>query len=203
MGKLHLKNLAAVAAICAIPAMAATVSNPIIWGDVPDVSTIRVDDAYYMVSTTMHFAPGVPVMKSTNLAQWRTVAYAYETLIDNDAMNLNGGKNAYGKGSWASSIAYHDGYFYILTPSYTSNNTHVYKTKDVESGEWSVSTLPRMLHDPSLFFDDDGSVFVFYGNASDGVDYVELNSEVNAIKSGGRSGKLSQIKKVKKALDRT
>lgn len=191
MGNLSLKRFISATAICAVSAMASTVSNPIIWGDVPDVSTIRVDDAYYMVSTTMHFAPGVPVMKSTNLAQWRTVSYAYETLIDNDAMNLNGGKNAYGKGSWASSIAYHDGYFYILTPSYTSNNTHVYKTKDVESGEWSVTTLPRMLHDPSLFFDDDGSVFVFYGNASDGVDYVELNSEVSAFKSGGRSGKLS------------
>ncbi|MDY6368756.1 MAG: family 43 glycosylhydrolase, partial [Fibrobacter sp.] len=97
MGNLSLKRFISATAICAVSAMASTVSNPIIWGDVPDVSTIRVDDAYYMVSTTMHFAPGVPVMKSTNLAQWRTVSYAYETLIDNDAMNLNGGKNAYGK----------------------------------------------------------------------------------------------------------
>ncbi|MBP5248008.1 MAG: family 43 glycosylhydrolase [Fibrobacter sp.] len=191
MGKCDLKSFLMATAICAGSAMAATVSNPIIWGDVPDVSTIRVGDAYYMVSTTMHFAPGVPVMKSTDLAQWRIVSYAYETLVNNDEMNLNGGKNAYGKGSWASSLVHHDGYFYIMTPSYTSGKTHVYKTKDVESGEWSETTLPRMLHDPSLFFDDDGSVFVFYGNASDGVDYIELNSDVSGFKSGGRSGKLS------------
>ena len=39
--------------------------NPIVWADVPDVSTIRVDDTYYMSSTTMHMSPGLPIMKLT------------------------------------------------------------------------------------------------------------------------------------------
>ena len=100
------------AGIFAVTAFAATVNNPIMYVDSPDPSIVRVDDAYYMVTTTMHFAPGVPVFKSTDLAQWRTVGYAYQTLTNNDQQNLNGGKDAYGKGSWASSIRYHKGFFY-------------------------------------------------------------------------------------------
>ena len=39
-----------------------TVKNPVIWSDVPDPDVIRVNDIYYMVSTTMHMSPGVPIM---------------------------------------------------------------------------------------------------------------------------------------------
>lgn len=45
-------------------AQTTTISNPIIWADVPDEDIIRVDDTYYMVSTTMYFSPGAPIMKS-------------------------------------------------------------------------------------------------------------------------------------------
>jgi beta-xylosidase len=44
-----------------------TVSNPVIWSDVPDEDVIRVGDTYYMVSTTMFFSPGAPIMKSKDL----------------------------------------------------------------------------------------------------------------------------------------
>ena len=174
---------------CAV--YAATVNNPIMYVDSPDPSIVRVDDAYYMVTTTMHFAPGVPVFKSTDLAQWRTVGYAYQTLTNNDNMNLNGGKDAYGKGSWASSIRYHKGNFYVLTPSYTTNKTHLYKTADVENGPWSEVQLP-FYHDPSLFFDDDGTVWVFYGSG-DQISYVQLNDDASGVKAGGKSGKLGGV----------
>jgi beta-xylosidase len=76
--------------------------NPVIWADIPDMSMIRVGDTYYMSSTTMHMAPGVPIMRSEDLINWEIVNYAYNTLGDNDALNLSNGKNAYGRGSWAS-----------------------------------------------------------------------------------------------------
>ena len=167
---------------------AVTVNNPIMFVDSPDPSIVRVDDAYYMVTTTMHFAPGVPVFKSTDLAQWRTVGYVYETLTNNNKMNLNG-DDAYGKGSWASSIRYRDGYFYVLTPSYTTNQTHLYKTADVENGQWTEVTLP-FYHDPSLFFDDDGTAWVFYGSG-DEMKYVQLNDDASGVKAGGKSGILN------------
>ena len=169
---------------------AATVNNPIIWSDSPDPAIVRVGDAYYMVTTTMHFAPGVPVFKSTDLAQWRTVGYAYQRLTENANMNLNG-QDAYGKGSWASSIRYRDGYFYVLTPSYTTNKTHLYKTADIENGPWSEVQLP-FYHDPSLFFDDDGTAWVFYGSG-DQISYVQLNDDASGVKAGGKSGKLGGV----------
>ncbi len=54
--------------------------NPVIWADVPDMSVIRVGDTYYMSSTTMHMTPGVPIMKSEDLVNWKLVSYAYDIL---------------------------------------------------------------------------------------------------------------------------
>ena len=54
--------------------------NPIIFADVPDMSMIRVGNTYYMSSTTMHMSPGVPIMKSKDLVNWKLVSYAYDTL---------------------------------------------------------------------------------------------------------------------------
>ncbi|SHG61869.1 Beta-xylosidase [Fibrobacter sp. UWH9] len=177
----------------AVGAFAVTVNNPVIWSDSPDPSIVRVEGNYYMVTTTMHYAPGIPIFKSTDLAQWRTIGYVYETLTNNDNMNLNGGKDAYGKGSWASSIRYRekDGYYYVLTPSYTTNKTHLYKTKDIEGGPWSEVQLP-FYHDPSLFFDDDGTAWVFYGSG-DQISYVQLNDDASGVKAGGRSGKVGGV----------
>ena len=179
-----------VLAAAVVNSFAVKVNNPIMYVDSPDPSIVRVDDAYYMVTTTMHFAPGVPVFKSTDLAQWRTVGYAYQTLTNNNNMNLNNA-DAYGKGSWASSIRYHKGFFYVLTPSYTTNKTHLYKTADVENGPWSEVQLP-FYHDPSLFFDDDGTVWVFYGSG-DQISYVQLNDDASGVKAGGKSGKLGGV----------
>ena len=179
-----------VLAAAVVNSFAVTVNNPIMYVDSPDPSIVRVDDAYYMVTTTMHFAPGVPVFKSTDLAQWRTVGYAYQTLTNNNNMNLNNA-DAYGKGSWASSIRYHKGFFYVLTPSYTTNKTHLYKTADVENGPWTEVQLP-FYHDPSLFFDDDGTVWVFYGSG-DQISYVQLNDDASGVKAGGKSGKVGGV----------
>ena len=70
-----------------------TAVNPLIYADVPDMSMVRVDDTYYMSSTTMHMVPGVPIMKSKDLVNWELVSYAYDTLADDvPAMNLDDGR---------------------------------------------------------------------------------------------------------------
>ena len=101
-----------------------------IYADVPDISIIRVGGTYYMSSTTMHMNPGVPIMKSTDLVNWKLINYAYETLEDNDdKLNLDNGKNDYGRGSWASSLRYHNGTYYVSTFSGTTGKTYIFKTK--------------------------------------------------------------------------
>ena len=157
--------------------------NPIIWADVPDLAAIRVGDTYYMSSTTMHMSPGLPVMKSNDLVNWQIVGYAYRTLGDNDALTLRNGKDAYGAGSWASSLRHHAGTFYATTFSSTTGKTHVYRTRDIEKGPWTGNAFRPALHDHTLFFDDDGRVYMVYG-AGD-LRLVELTADVSGIKPGG------------------
>lgn len=130
----------------------------------------------------MHMNPGVPIMKSTDLVNWSVVNYAYSTLDNTNALNLENGQNAYGKGSWASSIRYVDGIYYVSTFSYTTNKTYIYKTRNIENGPWTVSALNGLYHDCSLFFEN-GRAFLAYG--IDDIKIIELTADASAIKSGG------------------
>jgi beta-xylosidase len=158
-------------------------SNPIIHADVPDIAIIRVEDTYYMSSTTMHLSPGLPIMKSKDLVDWKLAGYVYDVLEDNDALSLRNGKNAYGKGSWASSLRFHKGIYYASTFSASTGKTHVFTTKDIEKGPWKESTFKPALHDHSLFFDDDGKVYMLHGGGD--LKLTELAADASAIKQGG------------------
>jgi beta-xylosidase len=157
--------------------------NPLIWADVPDIAVIRVGKSYYMSSTTMHMSPGLPIMKSEDLVNWRMASYAYETLADNEALRLENGKDAYSKGSWASSLRFHDGVFYASTFSYTSGRTHIYSTRDPERSPWKETSFEPALHDHSLFFDDDGRVYMVYGGGR--ITLIEMQPDLSGIKPGG------------------
>jgi len=157
--------------------------NPVVWADVPDISIVRVGRDYYMSSTTMHMSPGLPIMKSRDLVHWKLVSYAYRRLGENDALNLQNGKNAYGKGSWASSLRYHAGTFYVSVFSSTTDKTYVFTTKNPEKTPWKEVSFAPALHDHSLFFDDDGKVYMAYG-AGD-IRLAELNPDLSGLKPGG------------------
>ena len=153
--------------------------NPIIFADCPDMSMLRVGDTYYMSSTTMHMSPGVPIMKSKDLVNWKIVNYAYDTLGNVDALNLDNGKNTYGKGTWASCIRYHKDTYYVSTFSQTTGKTYIYSTKDIEKGPWKVNSFKPSLHDHTLFFDDDGKNYMIYGNGK--IRMVELNEDLTGV----------------------
>ncbi len=161
----------------------AKAENPVVWADVPDMAMIRVGDTYYMSSTTMHLSPGLPIMKSKDLVNWEIVNYAYDILDDVTRSILPTEKSAYGKGSWASSLRFHDGTFYVTTFSSTTGKTYIYTTKDIEKGPWKVSSFKPSFHDHSLFFDDDGRVYLIHG-AGD-LHLTELMADLTAIKPGG------------------
>jgi beta-xylosidase len=155
--------------------------NPIIFADVPDMSMIRVGDTYYMSSTTMHMTPGVPIMKSKDLVNWKMVNYACATLGDMDALNLNNGKNNYGKGSWASSIRYHNGLFYVSTFAQTTNKTYIWTTRNIEKGPWTEHTFQPSMHDHSLFFDEDGHIYLVYGSGK--IMITEVKADLSGVKA--------------------
>ncbi|HSD06734.1 glycoside hydrolase 43 family protein [Flavobacterium sp.] len=154
--------------------------NPVIYADVPDLSIIRVGNIYYMSSTTMHMNPGVPIMKSSDLVNWKLVNYAYDTLEDNDdRLNLDNGKNDYGRGSWASSLRFHNGIYYVSTFSGTTGKTYIFSTKNIEKGPWKRIVLNNSYHDHSLLFDND-KVYLVWGGGK--IQIVELQSDLSAVK---------------------
>jgi beta-xylosidase len=122
-------------------------------------------------------------MKSKDLVNWQLIGYAYDTLADHDALALQNGKNAYGAGSWASSLRYHGGVYYVTTFSGTSGKTHVYRTKDIEKGPWTENSFAPALHDHSLIFDDDGRVYMIHGGGN--LRLTELTADLTGIKPGG------------------
>ena len=152
-------------------------SNPVIFADVPDIDFIRVDDAYYMVSTTMHLSPGCPIMKSYDLVNWEIVNYVFNTLDDADNLALRNGEHSYGKGQWAASIRYHNGIFYVGFLSYSTGKSY---TKDIENGKWDRFVFDEGFHDMSLLFDEDGRVYIIYGGGD--IWCVELEKDLSAVK---------------------
>jgi len=165
------------------PLHAQKATNPIIYADVPDISIVRAGNSYYMSSTTMHMSPGVPIMKSNDLVNWKLVNYAYDTLANVDALNLTNSKSAYGHGSWASSIRFHNGTYYVSTFAQTTGKTYIYSTRDIEKGPWKVTSFTPDLDDNSLFFDDDGKVYMISGSGN--LRLVELKDDLSGIKLGG------------------
>ena len=158
----------------------AQAQNPILFADVPDLSIIRVGKNYYMSSTTMHMSPGLPIMKSTDLVNWRLINYAYDTLANLPELNLTEEKSTYGRGSWASSLRFHNGMYYVTTFAQTTGETYIFKTKDIEKGNWQRVSFKPDYHDHSLFFDDDGKAYLIYGGGK--IKLVELNDDLTGVK---------------------
>ena len=156
-------------------------TNPIINADAPDPSLTRCGDDFYLITTTMHMMPGAPVMKSKDLVHWELVSYVFDTLNDTPKYDMEEG-TVYGRGQWASSIRYYDGKFYVLfSPNDEPHRAYIYSSKDPSTDKWElVSRIPHF-HDASLFFDDDGRVYVFYGTGS----LRELKPDLSNVKEGG------------------
>ncbi len=170
---------------------AGTVNNPIIWADVPDDDIIRVGDTYYMVSTTMYFSPGAPIMKSKDLANWEICNYVFDTYANGDVQNLANGKHDYSHGQWATSLRYNEKKkkFYAFFGSYGSGKSYICSTDDIENGEWSRVELNGMYHDASMLFDDDGRNYLVYG-AGGTCNIKEFNSDMTGWAQGAQERRL-------------
>ncbi|MBO9593924.1 MAG: glycoside hydrolase 43 family protein [Niabella sp.] len=142
-----------------------TYKNPFLWGDWPDPDITRVGDTYYMVSTSMHYVPGCPVLQSKDLVNWEMASYAVERYDEDPRYNLQGGE-MYLRGSWAATIRHHKGLFYVgfCTPNWGKEKGQfsMCTAKDIK-GPWKRTVFPEYLYDPGLFFDEDGKVYVVHG----------------------------------------
>ncbi|MDQ6530878.1 beta-galactosidase [Flavobacterium sp. LHD-85] len=160
-----------------------TFKNPLLWGDWPDPDLIRVGDEFYFVSTSMHYVPGCPILKSKDLVNWEMAGYAVDKYNEDQRYNLQGG-DRYLRGSWAATIRHHNGLFYVgfCTPNWDKEkgNFSICTAKNI-NGSWTRTIFPEYLYDPGLFFDDNGKVYVAHGQQK--LYITELNADALSVKT--------------------
>jgi len=156
--------------------------NPITKTDYPDVDVIRVDDTYYMISTTMYFMPGGVILRSYDLVNWEIASYIFDKLDGTPEERLEGDLGNYGKGMWAATLRYNKGKFYAAFVSHGRKDTHLFISDDI-NGPWEHRLINEYYHDCSLLFDDDGKVYIISGNMN--IRLVELNDDFTGPREGG------------------
>lgn len=140
-------------------------TNPIIYSDFPDPDIIRIDDTYYMASTTMHYMPGCDILRSYDLINWELLDQVYDKLEENQRHMLEADQNIYGEGMWAPTLRYNDGKFYLLFSANDTKKNYLFIAKSAE-GPWVRQDIEGFYYDSSLFFDDDGRVYIVHGQTT-------------------------------------
>ena len=130
--------------------------NPILRGFYPDPSICRVDEDYYMVTSSFSYFPGVPIFHSRDLRNWEQIGHVLSraSQIPLNCRHLSGG-------IYAPTLRYHQGVFYMITTNVDGIGDFVCTATD-PTGPWSemhrIEGAPGI--DPSLFFDDDGACYM-------------------------------------------
>lgn len=156
-----------------------TGSANIIFADYPDPDVIRVNDTYYMISTTMHMMPGAVILRSYNLLDWEFCSYVYDDLDLTPGQKLCDNKGVYGKGMWAACLRYHNNLFYVSFVCNDTGKTYLYTSKKIY-GPWKKQIIPGFFHDMSILFDDDSRTWVVSGNSE--IHLTEFEKDLSAPK---------------------
>jgi xylan 1,4-beta-xylosidase len=138
-----------------------TISNPILKGFNPDPSIIRVDDDYYISTSTFEWFPGVQIHHSKDLVNWTLLTHP---LTKTSQLDMKGVPDSCGV--WAPCLTHTDGVFYLVYTNVKNFNgdwkdtpNFVITATDI-CGPWSDPTLINSSgFDPSLFHDDDGKSY--------------------------------------------
>ncbi|MBH1941130.1 glycoside hydrolase family 43 protein [Mobilitalea sibirica] len=129
--------------------------NPILPGFYPDPSICRVEDDYYLVTSTFAYFPGVPIFHSKDLIHWKQIG----NILDREEQ-INLTKAEHSGGIFAPTIRYHKGTFYMITTNVSHGGNFIVTATD-PAGPWSNPYFIKGAEgiDPSLFFDDDGKCY--------------------------------------------
>ena len=136
--------------------------NPVLCCDYSDPDVIRVGDTYYMTASSFNYVPGLPILTSADLVNWRLVNYALPN-IPEPGYEIP----RHACGVWAPAIRWHDGFFYIY---YGMPDEGIYMVRAADAcGQWDAPKLVRAgkgLIDPCPFWDDDGRAYVIHAYAN-------------------------------------
>ncbi|OBT75798.1 hypothetical protein VF21_05587 [Pseudogymnoascus sp. 05NY08] len=165
-----------VAFLYSMPIFGQQYSNPVLWEDLADLDIFRVDNVYYYSASTMHYSPGAPILRSYDLVNWEFIGHSVPTLDWGTKYDLVNGQSAYVKGIYASTIRYHPTrklFYWIGCIEYAA--TYVYTSPSI-TGPWTkAASISTCYYDAGLLIDDDGTMYVAYGNTQLSVAQLSAN----------------------------
>lgn len=155
--------------------------NPILYADYSDPDVIRVGQDYYMVASSFHFSPGIPVLKSRDLVHWTIIGHVLPRLPFGPLYDMPGphaltdriskpiGGTKYASGVWAPSIRHHAGKFWVY---WATPDEGVFMSAALDpAGAWTAPVAVKPgpgLEDPCPFWDEDGSAWLVHGKVGAG-----------------------------------
>lgn len=144
--------------------------NPILYADYSDPDACRAGEDYFMIASSFCNAPGLPVLHSKDLVNWKVVNYILPKVPEERY-----DKPVHGCGVWAPAIRYHDGTFFACFPM-PDEGIYMSTTKD-PFGTWSepVNIRPGAgWIDPCPFWDEDGRAYLVAGVAKSRIGYKSV-----------------------------
>lgn len=154
--------------------------NPVLHADYSDPDVCVVGEDYFLTASSFNCTPGLPILHSKDLVNWKIVNYALKKVEPVEYYN----EARHGKGVWAPSIRFHEGRYYIYwgDPDF---GIFMVKTRD-PYGEWDKPVLVKAgkgMIDPCPLWDDDGRVYLAHAWAGSRAKFnsvltvCELNKE--------------------------
>ena len=158
--------------------------NPVLHADYSDPDVCVVGEDYFLTASSFNCTPGLPILHSKDLVNWKIVNYALKKVEPVEYYN----EARHGKGVWAPSIRFHEGMYYIYwgDPDF---GIFMVKTRD-PYGEWDKPVLVKAgkgMIDPCPLWDDDGRVYLAHAWAGSRAKFnsvltvCELNKEGTAV----------------------
>lgn len=134
--------------------------NPVIHADYPDLDATRTGDDFFLVASSLNCAPGLPILHSRDLVNWRLLNHALHSIPPREHYETP----RHGEGVWSPAIRHYDGLFRLY---YGDPDFGIYVTTAADpAGEWSEPVMVKAgkgLIDPCPFWDEDGSAWLIHG----------------------------------------
>ena len=156
-----------------------TYSNPVLNADYSDPDAIRVGNDFYLISSSFNQMPGLPILHSNDLVNWKIIGHVLPQQFPIEHFN----KVQNGNGVWAPSIRYHNNEFYIFYPD-PDFGIYMTKAKNI-NGPWIEPIMVQAgkgLIDPCPLWDDDGKVYLVhaYAGSRAGIKSILVVKQLNA-----------------------
>lgn len=162
-----------------------TYINPVLNADYSDPDVCAVGDDFYMTASSFGCMPGLPILHSKDLVNWRIAAYALTN--NNSTYSTLGDQVPHGKKVWAPCIRYHEGMYYIYWGD-PDKGIFLVQAKD-PLGEWSDPILVKEgkgMIDPAPLWDDDGKVYLAHAWAGSRAGFNSIITVCEMNKEGTR-----------------